>query len=151
MSRSLTFTTRLGSSHLVMVGGLAELFSGAISMGLGAYLAAVTERSHYIAEEQKQRKEVMEKPAAERAAIHRIFREYEIDTEVSEGFVQALERNPEMWIKVRRPLSLVVGGLPPWHADTILVHDELRPAAPKAQRLKGVHLCRYHGGIILHR
>jgi len=27
----------LGSSKLVVTGGLAELFSGAISMGLGAY------------------------------------------------------------------------------------------------------------------
>ena len=32
----------LGSSKLVIVGGLAELFSGSISMGLGAYLAATT-------------------------------------------------------------------------------------------------------------
>ncbi|RCI07951.1 hypothetical protein L249_7807 [Ophiocordyceps polyrhachis-furcata BCC 54312] len=35
----------LGSSRLVVLGGLAELFSGMISMGLGAYLAAVTERN----------------------------------------------------------------------------------------------------------
>ncbi|KAF4592071.1 Vacuolar iron transporter [Ophiocordyceps camponoti-floridani] len=34
----------LGSTRLVVIGGLAELFSGMISMGLGAYLAAVTER-----------------------------------------------------------------------------------------------------------
>ena len=32
----------LGSAKLVIVGGLAELFSGSISMGLGAYLAATT-------------------------------------------------------------------------------------------------------------
>ncbi|KAG5979616.1 hypothetical protein E4U55_004944 [Claviceps digitariae] len=34
----------LGSTKLVIMGGLAELFSGMLSMGLGAYLAAVTER-----------------------------------------------------------------------------------------------------------
>jgi VIT1/CCC1 family predicted Fe2+/Mn2+ transporter len=32
---------------LVIIGGLAELFSGAISMGLGAFLAANTERQKY--------------------------------------------------------------------------------------------------------
>jgi VIT1/CCC1 family predicted Fe2+/Mn2+ transporter len=37
----------LGSSKLVIIGGLAELFSGAISMGLGAFLAANTERQKY--------------------------------------------------------------------------------------------------------
>lgn len=37
----------LGSTKLVVIGGLAELFSGMISMGLGAYLAAATERQHW--------------------------------------------------------------------------------------------------------
>ncbi|KAF4547124.1 CCC1-like protein 1 [Elsinoe fawcettii] len=37
----------LGSSKLVILGGLAELFAGAISMGLGAVLASVTERKRY--------------------------------------------------------------------------------------------------------
>ncbi|GJN79756.1 hypothetical protein PLIIFM63780_003275 [Purpureocillium lilacinum] len=37
----------LGSTRLVIMGGLAELISGMISMGLGAYLAAVTERDRY--------------------------------------------------------------------------------------------------------
>ena len=33
----------LGSPRIVVLGGLAELFSGSISMGLGAYLASITE------------------------------------------------------------------------------------------------------------
>ncbi|KAK6067394.1 vacuolar iron transporter (integral membrane protein DUF125) [Seiridium cupressi] len=37
----------LGSTKLVVLGGLAELFSGCISMGLGAYLAAATEAESY--------------------------------------------------------------------------------------------------------
>ncbi|KAK2668055.1 Ccc1 family [Fusarium oxysporum f. sp. vasinfectum] len=36
-----------GSIKLVIMGGLAELFAGAISMGLGAWLAAETGRQHY--------------------------------------------------------------------------------------------------------
>ncbi|KXT05189.1 hypothetical protein AC578_8438 [Pseudocercospora eumusae] len=43
----------LGSSKIVVLGGLAELFAGSISMGLGAYLAAVTEKKHYEVEEEK--------------------------------------------------------------------------------------------------
>ncbi|KUL91148.1 hypothetical protein ZTR_00754 [Talaromyces verruculosus] len=49
----------LGSSKLVIVGGLAELFSGAISMGLGAYLAAVTDREHYKTEAAREKREFM--------------------------------------------------------------------------------------------
>ncbi|KAG0140715.1 hypothetical protein CROQUDRAFT_99699 [Cronartium quercuum f. sp. fusiforme G11] len=37
----------LGSSRLVVVGGIAELISGAISMGVGGYLASEAERDHF--------------------------------------------------------------------------------------------------------
>ena len=70
-------------------------------MGLGAYLAAVTDRDHYIAEEKRERNEVATKPEAERAEIYEILDEYEIGPEASSAFVDALERNPENWIKVK--------------------------------------------------
>lgn len=41
----------LGDVKIVVLGGLAELFAGSISMGLGAYLAAATEKKHYEVEE----------------------------------------------------------------------------------------------------
>lgn len=44
----------LGSTKIVVIGGLAELFSGMISMGLGAYLAAATERQHWQAEYERE-------------------------------------------------------------------------------------------------
>ncbi len=37
----------LGDSRIVIMGGLAELCSGMVSMGLGAWLAADTERQHW--------------------------------------------------------------------------------------------------------
>lgn len=37
----------LGSSKLVYTGGMAELISGAISMGVGGYLASEAERDHF--------------------------------------------------------------------------------------------------------
>lgn len=48
----------LGSTKIVVIGGLAELFSGMISMGLGAYLAAATERQHWQAEYERESWEV---------------------------------------------------------------------------------------------
>ncbi|PSK35035.1 Vacuolar iron transporter 1 [Elsinoe australis] len=45
----------LGSSRLVILGGLAELFAGAISMGLGTILASITERKRYQIVEAKER------------------------------------------------------------------------------------------------
>jgi len=37
----------LGESRLVVVGGVAELIAGAISMGIGGFLASQSERDHY--------------------------------------------------------------------------------------------------------
>ncbi len=69
-------------------------------MGLGAYLAAVTDRDHYISEEQREREEVINKPEAERAEIYEILEEFDIGYEASSAVIQALERNPEKWVKV---------------------------------------------------
>ena len=37
----------LGKSQLVVTGGIAELIAGAISMGIGGFLASQAERDHY--------------------------------------------------------------------------------------------------------
>lgn len=37
----------LGESKLVIIGGFAELIAGAISMGIGGFLASQAERDHY--------------------------------------------------------------------------------------------------------
>ena len=90
----------LGSSKIVIVGGLAELFSGAISMGLGAYLAAVTERDHYSSEEAREREEVLTKPGAEQEECLEILDGYGISREASQSVVECLTRDPEQWIRV---------------------------------------------------
>lgn len=92
----------LGSSKLVITGGLAELFSGAISMGLGAYLASVTERDHYLSEENRERDEVKNKQSEEREECFEILEAYGIGEEASGLVVRDLQRNPENWVKVRQ-------------------------------------------------
>lgn len=84
----------------MVIGGLAELFSGAISMGLGAYLASVTEKQHYEVEERRERLEVKEKPAAEEEEIFEIFDQYGIGRQASRHVVDALKINEDMWVKV---------------------------------------------------
>jgi hypothetical protein len=90
----------LGSSKIVIIGGLAELFSGAISMGLGAYLAAVTDRDHYKSEEAREREEVLTKPGAEKEECYEILDGYGISREASQPVVECLTRDNEQWIRV---------------------------------------------------
>lgn len=93
----------LGSSKIVILGGLAELFAGAISMGLGAYLAAKTDRKHYEVEEERERKEVKECPAAEEQEIYDILSQYSIPREATVGVVESLKKDEDAWVKVWFP------------------------------------------------
>ncbi|KXL42641.1 MAG: hypothetical protein FE78DRAFT_123265, partial [Acidomyces sp. 'richmondensis'] len=96
----------LGSSRLVIIGGLAELFAGSISMGLGAYLAAVTDKHHFEAEEERERREVRECPKAEEDEIYEIFEQYGISREEAHGVVQGLKGNEENWVRFMMDFEL---------------------------------------------
>ncbi|CAG8080933.1 unnamed protein product [Penicillium nalgiovense] len=96
----------LGSSKLVIIGGLAELFSGSISMGLGAYLAAVTDRDHYKSEEERERAEIFSQPTAEQEEIHEILFQYGISREASQAVVDCLTQNNEHWIRFMMDFEL---------------------------------------------
>ncbi|KAK5140666.1 hypothetical protein LTR04_002893, partial [Oleoguttula sp. CCFEE 6159] len=96
----------LGSARLVILGGLAELFSGSISMGLGAYLAGVTERKHYEVEEARERREVKEQPAAEEDEIYEIMGGYGLDRATVHPMVMALKENPDAWVKFMMDFEL---------------------------------------------
>ncbi|CAH2350817.1 protein Ccc1p [[Candida] railenensis] len=52
----------LGDSRLVITGGMAELVSGAISMGLGGYLAAKSEEDYYKSQVKKEKLDFFKKP-----------------------------------------------------------------------------------------
>lgn len=95
----------MGSSKLVIIAGLAELFSGAISMGLGAYLAAVTERDEYLADEAKEWEEIATKPEKEKAEIYQIMRKYGIRNELIKPIVASFVEDPANWVKVNRLIS----------------------------------------------
>jgi VIT1/CCC1 family predicted Fe2+/Mn2+ transporter len=91
----------VGSLNLVILGGLAELFAGAISMGLGAFLAAVTEDKHYRVEEAREWREVNLYPQAEEKEIYDIMATYGLDRECVQPIVKGLMANKDMWVQVR--------------------------------------------------
>lgn len=90
----------IGSTRLVIVGGLAELFAGAISMGLGAWLAATTERKAFQSEEVRQHALLIKKPELETADICALFAEYGVGPEVALPLAEQLRLNEDMFIKV---------------------------------------------------
>lgn len=96
----------LGSTRLVIMGGLAELFSGMISMGLGAYLAAVTERDHYRSEEKRELSAAHCVPEEQRADVYCILDKYGVSRAAATPLVDELCKSREQWIRFRMDFSL---------------------------------------------
>src|SRR5262245_49002818 len=64
----------LGNSRLILLAGLAEMFAGAVSMGLGAFLGARAERDLYQREKAREEREIREVPHLEREELREIYR-----------------------------------------------------------------------------
>ncbi|CEI93218.1 Putative Ccc1p [Rhizopus microsporus] len=88
----------LGDSRIVIFGGLAELVSGAISMGLGGYLAAKSEADHYHTEREREAREVELYPKEEEEEVIELFEPYGLDRESMEPMMVKFRQNTEKFV-----------------------------------------------------
>ncbi|XP_023521883.1 vacuolar iron transporter 1-like [Cucurbita pepo subsp. pepo] len=86
------------TSSIILIAGIAEVAAGAISMGLGGYLAAKSEADHYMRELKREQEEVIEVPDTEAAEVADILAQYGVEAHEYEPVVAALRRNPEAWV-----------------------------------------------------
>lgn len=86
------------ASRVVVTAGLAEISAGAISMGLGGYLAARSDADHYGSERRREMRETRSVPEVESQEIADIFIGYGISEEESATVVQALRRDRRSWV-----------------------------------------------------
>ncbi|KND91071.1 Vacuolar iron transporter 1.1 [Tolypocladium ophioglossoides CBS 100239] len=105
----------LGSTKLVIMGGLAELFSGMISMGLGAYLAAATERDHY----RSQRAGVLAACASparaeQRDELYAVLDKYRVSRAAAAPLVEELCAHPDQWVRFKMDFAMRMDE-PPGH------------------------------------
>jgi VIT1/CCC1 family predicted Fe2+/Mn2+ transporter len=96
----------LGSAKVVIIAGLAELFSGMISMGLGAYLAAVTERDAYHSQAEKKEFAVHNRPADERTGVYDVLQRYNVSRSSAAPLVDELCKNPSEWVRFMMDFEL---------------------------------------------
>uniref|UniRef100_A0A0D9W5W1 Vacuolar iron transporter n=1 Tax=Leersia perrieri TaxID=77586 RepID=A0A0D9W5W1_9ORYZ len=85
-------------SSLVLTAGLAEVAAGAISMGLGGYLAAKSEADHYQREMKREQEEIITVPDTEAAEIGEIMSQYGLEPHEYGPVVDGLRRNPQAWL-----------------------------------------------------
>lgn len=85
----------LGSSKLVITGGMAELVSGAISMGLGGYLAAKSELDYYHSEVKKEKLEFFRHPEFINQDAAEIMLELGASEQTIASFLKDLDSKPK--------------------------------------------------------
>src|SRR6202011_5139805 len=73
--------TATATPHLVVIAGFAEIVAGSIAMGLGGYLAARTDRDHFLSEREREIRETVELPDKERDEVAEVFRGYGMSEE----------------------------------------------------------------------
>lgn len=88
----------IGSSKLVIIGGLAEIFSGMLSMGLGEYLSSSTKAKQWQIEYDREQREIVEMPHEEEEEIYEIFDQYHIPRVSVYPIVQELKKDPQNWV-----------------------------------------------------
>lgn len=96
------------SSPIVLIAGFAELAAGAISMGLGGYLAGHSEVEVYVRAREREHLEVLEVPAEERREVTDILESYGLSGRPLEEAVDALTAQEETWVSfmMREELGL---------------------------------------------
>ena len=86
------------ATRVVVTAGLAEISAGAISMGLGGYLAARSDADHYGSERRREMQETRSVPDVESQEIVDIFDGYGISEAECATVVQALRRDRKSWV-----------------------------------------------------
>jgi vacuolar iron transporter family protein len=88
----------IDSAAIIVTAGVAEIAAGAISMGLGGFLAAKTEKDHYDSEERREHKEVEVVPHVEAKEVGDILRDFGVPEPQVPIVVAAIQQNPQKWV-----------------------------------------------------
>ena len=88
----------VSETWIVVVAGMAEIAAGSIAMGLGGYLAARTDRDHYLSEMDRERRETIDVPHKERDEVAQIFRGYGMSEHDIVPVVQAIASDQKQWV-----------------------------------------------------
>ena len=88
----------VSQTGIVVIAGLAEIAAGSIAMGLGGYLAARTDRDHYLSERQREYRETVELPDRETEEVAEVFRGYGMADQDMAPVVKAICSDQKRWV-----------------------------------------------------
>jgi vacuolar iron transporter family protein len=87
-----------GSTHVLIVTGLAAAITESISMGAVAYTSFGSDRDFYLAEKEREQREIVSQPDEERKEIREIYAAKGFKGQLLEDVVETITSNRETWV-----------------------------------------------------
>ena len=87
-----------GSSHVLVVTGIAAAITESISMGAVAYTSFGSDRDFYLAERQREQDEISSRPEEEREEIRAIYAAKGFGGQLLEDVVSTITSHRETWV-----------------------------------------------------
>lgn len=87
-------------NQVVILGGLADMIAGAISMGLGNYIATKSQVEFYRHEYQREKEEIITMPTLEKKEIEDIYRKKGFKGKELAMVVKRITSNKKRWLNV---------------------------------------------------
>jgi predicted membrane protein (TIGR00267 family) len=87
-----------GSTHVLVVTGIAAAITESVSMGAVAYTSFGSDRDFYLAEKEREQKEISTRPEEEREEIREIYAAKGFQGQLLEDVVSTITSNRETWI-----------------------------------------------------
>ena len=100
----------LHDSRIILITGIASASAGALSMGFSAYISSKSQSEFFLAEIERERKEMREMPEKEREEVAKIYRAKGFKGHELEMVVHRITSNPAVWLRcmMEEELGLIV-------------------------------------------
>lgn len=89
----------IDNNMIIITAGLAEICAGAISMGLGGFLAGKTEEEHYYSELNREYREVEDLYEKEKDEVREVFAYYGLSKATQDAIADEMCKDKDKWVE----------------------------------------------------
>lgn len=107
----------LHESRIILIAGIAGASAGALSMGFSAFISSKSQKEFFLAEIERERREIEEMPDKEREEVRRIYQAKGFKGQELEMVVSRITANPGVWLRcmMEEELGLILSSFDtPW-------------------------------------
>ncbi|MCL5117024.1 MAG: VIT1/CCC1 transporter family protein [Firmicutes bacterium] len=121
------------SSHQIIIAGLAAVIAAAVSMSLGQFLSTAAQNEYFLAERQREYREVAEIPHEERAEVEGIYRSQGFSADEVKILTARVTSDPDRWVDfmMKEELGILLDSLDsPWSTAITMAIAVIAGAVP---------------------